>query len=595
MRRRSDLTVVALLAVLGGCGQVPELVRYEPSPRALGEYEFVVIGDSRPGERLDGNDPASVSKHYVELIQSINRVDPDFIINVGDLILGYNTDTPGLAERQWDAYEKATSRLNAPNYPVAGNHDIWDEFSAGVYSRRCCDLHYSFDRGGCHFSALCSEVPGETGAIGPEQLAWLDKDLAGAQDAKHRFVFLHRPLWSRNGRYSEETIEKWMAEVHPLLKKHNVGTVFAGHDHFYEFERIDGIRYIITGGGGAELRRPPETGGFYHFLRVRVPEEGPPRITVVEGGDEHAEDVVRADVIRIAGRMQDDLVVDYTSEETAKVTLVVTNTLAEEVALSLGWVADADVTVAPTDATFVLQPGQERELAFGLDVTEAGLVRPELAWAMVGGGKALASGRFAPAISRRGRYAREGAPAPPVLAVTVPSQVVIGVDRWTGPSDCSAECVVVRADEGFTVAVTVADETLDTANTHLWECDSVELYLDLRPEPDRGSKKYGRGVFQMIVTPEEGRTATFPKGSDVPGAKVTTATVDGGYRVSVFLPFAGLEEKHFLPGPDGRLNFALGLNDADGAGSRESQLMWSGTPGNWGNASAFGRMRPAVE
>jgi hypothetical protein len=136
MRNRLSPTAAAWLALLGGCGGTATVVRYEPSPRARGEYEFVVIGDSRPGRPVDASDPASPSKDYVELVQMINRVGPDFVINVGDLIAGYNTDTPGLTEGQWNAYDEATSRLDAPNYPVAGNHDIWDEYSAGVYRRR---------------------------------------------------------------------------------------------------------------------------------------------------------------------------------------------------------------------------------------------------------------------------------------------------------------------------------------------------------------------------------------------------------------------------------------------------------------------------
>jgi hypothetical protein len=41
----------------------------------------------------------------------------------------------------------------------------------------------------------------------------------------------------------------------PLLKKHNVTAMFAGHDHFYErSEPKDGITMIVTGGAGAPLR-----------------------------------------------------------------------------------------------------------------------------------------------------------------------------------------------------------------------------------------------------------------------------------------------------------------------------------------------------
>ena len=48
--------------------------------------------------------------------------------------------------------------------------------------------------------------------------------------------------------------------------------MFGGHYHTYGPTReFDGIRYFITGGGGAELR--PEykkSGGEYHFMKIKV-------------------------------------------------------------------------------------------------------------------------------------------------------------------------------------------------------------------------------------------------------------------------------------------------------------------------------------
>lgn len=39
--------------------------------------------------------------------------------------------------------------------------------------------------------------------------------------------------------------------LHPLFAKHGVEIVFNGHDHDYERSTVDGILYIVTGGGGA--------------------------------------------------------------------------------------------------------------------------------------------------------------------------------------------------------------------------------------------------------------------------------------------------------------------------------------------------------
>ena len=76
-----------------------------------------------------------------------------------------------------------------------------------------------------------------------------------------------------------------MQTVHPLLKNYKVDVVFGGHWHQYLAQKIDGMRYVTTGGGGGELggyKVPPEAlGRFYHYLIVTV-RDGKTRIAVVK-------------------------------------------------------------------------------------------------------------------------------------------------------------------------------------------------------------------------------------------------------------------------------------------------------------------------
>jgi hypothetical protein len=68
-----------------------------------------------------------------------------------------------------------------------------------------------------------------------------------------------------------------------------VTMVFAGHEHFYLRQTIDGIPHIITGGGGAPLYAKDEDGGFYHYIFVTV------------DGDK-----VKAEVVDINGKIRDE-------------------------------------------------------------------------------------------------------------------------------------------------------------------------------------------------------------------------------------------------------------------------------------------------
>ena len=44
------------------------------------------------------------------------------------------------------------------------------------------------------------------------------------------------------------------ANLVPLLEEHDVDLVLNGHDHNYERLMVNGIPYVVTGGGGAPLR-----------------------------------------------------------------------------------------------------------------------------------------------------------------------------------------------------------------------------------------------------------------------------------------------------------------------------------------------------
>ncbi len=77
---------------------------------------------------------------------------------------------------------------------------------------------------------------------------WVEGELAStaAQEAEFRFVFVHRPPYC----------ERWIdgdsflrSSLVPLLQTYNVHICFSGHTHEYERGYLDGVYYVITGGG----------------------------------------------------------------------------------------------------------------------------------------------------------------------------------------------------------------------------------------------------------------------------------------------------------------------------------------------------------
>jgi hypothetical protein len=230
-------------------------------PVWAGEFEFVVIGDTRP--RFESHD----FRPFEGLIAKINALNPALVINLGDLIYGYG---PRSKERQWDIYQQVIRGIGPPYYQLPGNHDTHSREARKIYGRRFGRFYQSFDYQDCHFVLLDNTEKERWGYLGPAQLEWLKSDLKQTR-ARSVFVFLHFPVWEPE-RITPEYYEFWEQNLHPLFKQFRVRAVFAGHYHAYGPTReFDGIRYFITGGGGAELR--PEykkSGGEHHFVTVKV-------------------------------------------------------------------------------------------------------------------------------------------------------------------------------------------------------------------------------------------------------------------------------------------------------------------------------------
>jgi Calcineurin-like phosphoesterase len=245
-------------------------------PVWAGEFEFVVIGDTRP--RFESQD----FRPFEALIAKIDTLNPALVINLGDLIYGYG---PRSKEKQWDKYQQVIKGIGPPYYQLPGNHDTHSKQARKVYGRRFGSFYQSFDYQDCHFVLLDNTEKERWGYLGPAQLEWLKADLKQTR-ARSVFVFLHFPVWEPE-RITPEYYEFWAQELHPLFKWFRVRAVFGGHYHAYGPTReFDGIRYFITGGGGAELR--PEykkSGGEHHFVKVKVSGDAFDIRVVIERGE----------------------------------------------------------------------------------------------------------------------------------------------------------------------------------------------------------------------------------------------------------------------------------------------------------------------
>lgn len=219
-------------------GSYSPTLTFSTAPAEPEPFHFLACGDTR-------TDHAA----HREVVGLIGDRAPDFYVNTGDIV--EDGDDADMWQIFFDIEHTQMSRMVM--WPVMGNHDhrtdtLYDDFFH-VNSDSGTSRYYSFDYSNCHFVVICSEddfSPSST------QYQWVDNDLSKAQSnpaIEHIFAFYHRPSFS-SGWHGSEGMP--LAEyLHPLFVDHGVEIVFNGHDHDYERSSVDGILYIVTGGGGA--------------------------------------------------------------------------------------------------------------------------------------------------------------------------------------------------------------------------------------------------------------------------------------------------------------------------------------------------------
>ena len=234
-----------------------------------GKFTFAIFSDLTGGERPGVYDVA---------VAQLNLLRPEFIMSVGDLIEGDSGDPAGI-HAEWDRFDKRAGHARAPVFYAGGNHDLTGEMLRDVWGERYGPPYYHFVYKDVLFLVL------DTEDNTPERMAWLKQvrddalEFVAAEDwdawakseyanAPERaygnitaaqadyfvdavaanpgvrwvFLFMHKPVWQRDGEAEFARIENALAGQ-PY-------TVFRGHQHAYIYEQRLGRDYIGLGPTG---------------------------------------------------------------------------------------------------------------------------------------------------------------------------------------------------------------------------------------------------------------------------------------------------------------------------------------------------------
>jgi len=191
---------------------------------------FLQISDTHIGFNKEANpDVAGTLKETISFVNAM-PVKPALTIHTGDI-------THLSKPEEFDMAQQLLSGLSITElHTVPGEHDVTDGGGAEYFSRfgqaSANKGYYSFDHNGVHFIGLVNVMnfkPNGLGALGEDQLAWLQQDLKGRSASTPIVVFAHMPMWT--------IFEPWgwgtgdADQAMSYLRRFGSVTVLNGHIH----------------------------------------------------------------------------------------------------------------------------------------------------------------------------------------------------------------------------------------------------------------------------------------------------------------------------------------------------------------------------
>jgi Calcineurin-like phosphoesterase len=219
-----------------------------------------------------------------EVVKDVQRGRAKFVLNTGDMVWwGKQGGTPSENPYWKLVYEDMLKQLPPPDdemraaglpgrvFPAVGNHEVWDDSDVqgllasfpylkqfGVTDKR---LIYKFDFNDVRFIFLWTgpydyRSPSSWDANQPaydaqmkELRTWLDE--AKSAGTRKVFISFHAPAFCRAGMGPIPEVQNPHKTIASYAKDLDIA-VFNGHVHTTEQFEVDGVKYLLLGGGGAE-------------------------------------------------------------------------------------------------------------------------------------------------------------------------------------------------------------------------------------------------------------------------------------------------------------------------------------------------------
>jgi hypothetical protein len=272
------------------------VIRARAMPPATRFAYVVRVGDSVVGQGRFTTAPKSDSGAPLKfLVYGDNRTDPtahsavvralvattsDFLVNTGDMV------EDGGRAADWQSFFdiEATLLRDRALFVAIGNHELFDDRAGANFARYfgfaepggVAQPYGTVRLGSVRFFFMNAMHDWDEG----EERHWLERELAradGEPGLVWRVAVMHQGPWSSGPHGGNAMLIR--AHVPQLLEAHKIDLVFSGHDHIYERGDVGGVKYVVSGGGGAPLYRASRIASTrkqestYHFIEVLISSE----------------------------------------------------------------------------------------------------------------------------------------------------------------------------------------------------------------------------------------------------------------------------------------------------------------------------------
>jgi len=278
------LSFVITLLLFAGCDTISSKL----SSEADRQFTFVFMTD------IHLQPEKNAVEGFNQAIDTVNKLNPDFVITGGDLIMDALGKDFERSELLYNLYKKSAQRFNMPVYNTMGNHEIFGiydesgiqkdhpEYGEKMFENRIGKRYYSFDHKGWHFIILDGiEDTGESSYIGKIdsiQMEWIKTDLENLNHITPIVVSVHIPFITVVTQLEEGSLEPNRKttvitnakEVLELFESYNLKLVLQGHLHFLEDIYANGIHFITGGAVSSAWWSGAYNGMEEGFLLIKV-------------------------------------------------------------------------------------------------------------------------------------------------------------------------------------------------------------------------------------------------------------------------------------------------------------------------------------